>query len=422
MSTKSRSPLILMALTILIDFTGFGLIIPLLPFWAQRLGANAVGVGLILTVYAVAQFIFTPLLGSLSDRYGRRPIIIASLLIETISLMLTALAGSLPLLLLVRFLGGIGASNIGSAQAVVSDTTTPANRARGMGMIGAAIGLGFVIGPLLGGLLSPLGTTLPFWVAAGIALLNMLLVFFLLPETRDKKQHSSSKYTAAGIGGLISGWGHAFRSPALLTLILINLFFTLAFTAMEAVFALFSQHTFGWGAAQNGYIFTYIGVIVVIMQGGLAGRLVKRWREQQIMLVGLLLLACGLILLAFSTQIAMLLLSLALLSIGEGAVTPMISTLLSFASTEEHQGESLGLSQGMAGLGRSIGPVVAGALYTYSPGTPFIAGGILVVLAALVAIPILTRIQKPRQPGRSNEATTVYATEADTHSTVQGHV
>jgi multidrug resistance protein len=184
MNRTKRSPLYLMALTILIDFAGFGVVLPLLPFWAERQGAGALGVGLILTIYALAQFIFTPVLGALSDRYGRRPIIIASLLIEALSLALSALAGSLPMLFVARFIGGLGASNIGSAQAVVADVTSVEKRARDMGLIGAAIGLGFVVGPALGGVLAPLGPTLPFWVAMSIALANALLVLRFLPETR----------------------------------------------------------------------------------------------------------------------------------------------------------------------------------------------------------------------------------------------
>src|SRR6266700_4625262 len=184
MNKMLRSPLFLMALTIFIDFTGFGLVIPLLPFWAEHLGANAVGVGLILTIYALAQFIFPPILGSLSDRYGRRPVIIASLLVEALSLAFTALASTLPLLFIARFISGIGSSNIGSAQAVVSDVTPAEGRARGMGLIGAAIGLGFVVGPALGGVLAPLGTAVPFWAAMLVALANALLVLRFLPETR----------------------------------------------------------------------------------------------------------------------------------------------------------------------------------------------------------------------------------------------
>src|SRR5437588_12194873 len=190
MNRTGRSPVYFMALTIFIDFAGFGIVLPLLPFWAERLGTGPVGVGLVLTIYALAQFIFTPVLGALSDRFGRRPIILASLLIEALSLALSALASSLPLFFIARFIGGLGASNIGSAQAVVADVTPVEGRARGMGLIGAAIGLGFVAGPALGGVLTPLGPAVPFWVAMSVALANALLVLRFLPETRYARTES----------------------------------------------------------------------------------------------------------------------------------------------------------------------------------------------------------------------------------------
>ncbi len=402
MNQQRKTPLLLMALTILIDFTGFGLILPLLPFWAQRLGANPVGVGLILTVYALAQFIFTPLLGRLSDHYGRKPVIFASLLIESASLALSAIAWSFPILLLARFIGGLGASNIGSAQAVVSDTTAPLDRARGMGLIGASIGLGFVIGPALGGVLAPLGPAIPFWAATGVAVLNALLVLFFLPETLNREAVKAKSEHARG-GLLVSVTG-VLRYPVVTRLILINLIFTIAFTAMEAIFPLFTQHTFGWGASQNGYIFTYVGFIIVIMQGGLVGQLVKHWKEQAIMIAGLVMLAAGLILLAFSAQLALLFIALGILSAGDGAVTPLVSTLLSFASPAEAQGETLGLAQGVAGLGRIVGPVAAGSAYAIGgPATPFIVGGILVLLAAMLAVPTMVLNHHLVQPAKEME-------------------
>jgi DHA1 family tetracycline resistance protein-like MFS transporter len=400
-SRSRRMPLLLMALTILIDFTGFGLILPLLPFWAEHLGANAFGVGLLITVYALAQFLFTPVLGVLSDRYGRRPVIVASLLIEALSLAGTALVGSLPLLLLARFVGGLGASNIGSAQAVVADVTTPKERAKGMGLIGAAIGVGFVIGPALGSVLGPLGITLPFWVAMGVALANALLVLLFLPETRTVRALDGAPERRRGF---FSGWQDAARYGAVLRLALINLLLTIAFTAMESVFALFAQHLFGWTAMQIGYIFTYVGAIVVIMQGGLVGQLVKRLGEQRLLQAGLVLLGAGLLLLAFSTHVALVLLALGILSIGDGAANPTVSALLSFASPEDAQGETLGLAQGVGGLGRIVGPLMAGGLYTLlRPGTPFLAGGMLSLVAALLALPGLPAVVRHGRHSRQAE-------------------
>ena len=391
MSKTFRSPLFLMALTVFIDITGFGFVIPLLPFWAERLGANAVGVGLAVAVYALAQFLFTPVLGSLSDRYGRRPIIILSLLIESIGFGFTALSWSLPILLVARFIGGLGASNIGSAQAVVADVTSPEERTRGMGMIGAAIGLGFVVGPALGGLLAPLGATVPFWAAMGVALVNMLLVFAFLPETR--KREATVTHHAPSSAILSTGWRQVVRSSSIARLVTINLLFTIAFSAMETTLPLFTQHFFGWTAMQNGYLFTYVGVIIVIMQGGLIGRLVKRFGEKRMLTSGLLILAIGLALLAWSQFIALLFIALGLLSIGEGAVTPTISSLLSLASSGETQGETLGFAQGAAGLGRILGPLLGGGVFAAGSAIiPFFMGAGLVILSLVLALPTLSMV------------------------------
>ena len=392
MNQTRPSPVYVMALTIFIDFAGFGIVLPLLPFWAERLGAGAVGVGLILTLYALAQFIFTPVLGTLSDRYGRRPVILASLVIEALSLALSALAGSLAILLVARFMSGLGASNIGSAQAVVADVTPVERRARGMGLIGAAIGLGFVVGPALGGLVAPLGPAVPFWVAMLVALANALLVLRFLPETRRRETACAPvPFATRGMGGVLAGWRWVLRNRAVGRLVVINLLFTVAFTAMEAVFPLFTQHSFGWKAIQNGYIFTYAGSVIVLMQGGLVGRLVKRWGERRLLIAGLGMLAAGLALLSWSTNLALLLVALGIVSIGDGAVTPVVSALLSCASPPTRQGETLGLAQGVAGLGRILGPLAAGSIFALGgPGAPFMLGSVLVALAALIAFPVLS--------------------------------
>jgi multidrug resistance protein len=402
---RSRNAILMVALVVLVDITGFGLILPLLPFWAEKLGANPFEVGLILTVYALAQFLFTPVLGMLSDRFGRRPVILVSLLIEALGFALTALAGTLPLLLVARFVGGLGASNIGSAQAVVADVTAPKDRARGMGMVGAAIGVGFVVGPAFGGVLAGLGSTVPFWAAFGVALVNAALVLWLLPETRAQRAASSQpakRFT------LFAGWQRALRTPAIARLIVVNLFFTLAFTAMEAVFPLFTQRVFGWQALQNGYLFTYVGVIIVIMQGGLVGRLVRRFGERGVQIAGLALLAVGLAVLPFSGTLALLLMALALLSIGDGAVTPTNNALLSLAAPADAQGETLGLSQGIAGLGRMVGPLLAGWLFGVGIGLPFFVAAALTLVALLVALP---RIAMPSHAG-AQQASIIQSVES----------
>jgi DHA1 family tetracycline resistance protein-like MFS transporter len=392
MKRTKCSPLSLMALTIFIDFAGFGIVLPLLPFWAERLGAGPIGVGLVLTMYALAQFLFTPVLGTLSDRYGRRPVILASLVIQALAFALSALAGSLPILLAARFIGGLGASNIGSAQAVVSDMTPVEKRARGMGLIGAAIGLGFVVGPALGGVLAPFGPAVPFWVAMIVAIANALLVLRFFPETRHTgAQRASIPFAMSGRGAVFNSRGRVLRNPVVARLVGINLLFTVAFTAMETAFPLFTQHSFGWTARQNGYIFTYAGIVIVLIQGGMIGQLVRRWGERCVLLAGLVMLAGGLALLSRGANLALLLVALGIISLGDGAVTPMVSALLSFASPPDAQGEMLGFAQGVAGLGRVIGPLAAGSAYAIGGApAPFLLGSVFVVLAAVIALPVLS--------------------------------
>lgn len=401
MKPSSRSALPLMALTVFIDIAGFGIILPLLPFWTQHLGANPTQIGLILTVYAIAQFLFTPLTGALSDRIGRKPIVVGSLMIEAVSFAMTALSGSLPLLLAARFIGGIGAANLGTAQAVVADVTPPEGRARGMGLIGAAIGMGFVVGPAIGGILSGGSNTavLPFWVAMVIALVNAALVLALLPETRMHRAAGVTQQQRKSAGGnFFSTWGVTLQQPVMARLIVINLLFTLAFTAMEAVYPLFTQHTFGWDARQNGYIFAFVGIVIVIVQGGLVGQLVKRFGERALLISGLMALAAGLLFLPWSTTLGLMLITLAALSAGEGLITPTTSALLSLAATSQVQGETLGVAQGAAALGRIFGPLAAGALFTVGVAAPFVVGGVLVLLALLLALgnmPTRRQIEDP---------------------------
>src|SRR5260221_4131280 len=196
-----------------------------------------------------------------------------------------------------------------------------------MGLIGAAIGLGFVVGPALGGALAPLGTAVPFWVAMLVALANALLVLRFLPEPRWMGPPRSPASPAAhGTGVLLAGWRQVLRHPVVARLVIVNLLFTGAFTAMETVFVLFTQHAFGWTAMQNGYIFTYIGVLIVLMQGGLVGLLVRRWGERRLLLAGLGMLVTGLALLPWSTHLPLLLTALGIVSIRDGAVKVMVSS------------------------------------------------------------------------------------------------
>lgn len=389
-----RSPVFLMALTVFLDFTGLTLVIPLLPFWAQHLGANAELIGALSSSYALAQIVCTPLLGALSDRFGRKQIIVGSVLLEVLSFGLTALAGSLPLLFVARFIGGIGASNLGSAQAVITDVTPVSQRAQAMGRLGAAIGLAHVVGPALGGFLAIVGAAVPFWVACAVAALNAVLVWLFLPETTPGVTRPAREATQSMFNGL----RQLFRQPGLIRLILVQILFTLAFLAMETVFTLFTQQRFGWAALQNGWVFAGMGAVMVLMQAGGVGWLVKHLGEQRLLRVGLFLVSAGFLLLPWSHVLALLIFALGLISFGTGAVNPMLSTLLSFVSPQDRQGETLGLAQGLTGIGRLVGPLLAGSLFVVGDGFPFLLAGVLCLVSLALLLPPLPARDTPTSP------------------------
>jgi DHA1 family tetracycline resistance protein-like MFS transporter len=357
----------LMALTVLIDMAGFALALPMLPFWAQEFGADATAIGMMMAAYSIAQFVFTPIVGALSDRFGRRPTIVGALILEGLGLIGTALSGSVPMLIATRFISGIGGSSIGSAQAVVADVTDESNRARGMGFIGAAIGIGFVVGPAAGALLSLLGPSAPFWGSAAVVLADAVLVALILPETVALRRPQAH-----------TGGPSPLRIPDVRRLIVITLLFTTAFAAMETVLPLFTQATLGWGAAANGAAFALVGIVMVIIQGGLIGRLVKLAGERRLLFAGLVLVTGGLAVLPLGGLLATIILGAGMTTLGMALIYPTSSSLLTYAAPPDRAGVTLGLARGAGGVARVIGPAIAGLLYTgFSPAAPFLVAAVI---------------------------------------------
>ncbi len=378
--------LLLMALTVLIDMAGFALALPMLPFWAQEFGADATTIGMMMAAYSIAQFVFTPIFGALSDRFGRRPTIVVALILEGLGLIGTALATSVPMLIATRFISGIGGSSIGSAQAVVADVTDESNRARGMGFIGAAIGIGFVVGPGAGALLSLVGPSAPFWGAALVVIIDAVLVAMILPETLTLR--APTKRVAAP---------SPLRIPDVRRLIAVTLLFTTAFAAMETVLPLFTQATLGWGAAQNGLAFAVVGLLLVIIQGGLIGRLVRRVGERRLLLTGLLFVTAGLAVLPLGGLFVTIILGAGFTSLGMALIYPTSSSLLTYAAPPDRAGVTLGMARSAGGVARVIGPAMAGALYTrFGPAAPFLAS------AAVSAASVLLVPFSLRQPRRAD--------------------
>ena len=366
-------------LTVFIDLVGFGLILPQLPYYAERFGATGVWVGAILTAYSAAQLVGASLLGRLSDRVGRRPVLLLSLAGSAASFLLSGLAGSLWLLLTARALAGLFGGSIAAAQAVIADVTAPRERARYMGLLGAAIGLGFVFGPALGSLLARFGFGAAAFSAAGLAAANLVFAFLRLPETRgpDERRHAHSRVDWSNLLD-------ALHHPSIGRLLAATFLSTLAFVAMEATFALLGEARFGLGADRLGFVFTYLGIVMVIVQGGLVGRLAPRFGERALATAGALVMAVSLAVLPLVPSFAAVLGVLAGLAIGQGLTTPMLSTLLSRATDADEQGGTLGLGQSLAAAARAVGPIGAGWLYDRAAGAPYAASAAVMVLAALL--------------------------------------
>lgn len=374
------SPLVVIFITVFIDLLGFGIIIPLLPFYAQSFGASAFEIGLLGTSFSLMQFLFSPLWGRWSDRVGRKPIILVGLLGSCLSYVMLAVAASLPMLFIARIVGGIAGANIPTAQAYIADVTTPENRARGMGMVGAAFGLGFIFGPALGGVLSRISPETPMWCAAALCGANLVAAWFLLPESRVVTSTSRTL-------GRLEAFRHALKKPTLVILLAIYFIVIMAFSGFEATFALFSEARFGYTAASIGFLFTFIGVVLAVVQGVLVGRVVKRVGERRLIPFAITSIAVSIGMLPFVWNVPGLLVALALLAVGMGFNSPSITSMVSRLSDADDQGGVLGLASSLASLGRVAGPAWGGYLYDqFGMTTPYLTASALLFIALVVAL------------------------------------
>jgi MFS family permease len=377
-----RSPLAIVFVTVFLDLVGFGIVIPLLPLYARWFGAGPVGVAWLLAVYSLMQFLFAPWWGRVSDRVGRRPILLLGLFGSAASYLVFGLAGSFAVLLAARAMAGFTGANIGVAQAYVADVTSPQARARGMGMIGAAFGLGFVLGPAIGGLLSRYGAAVPFFGAAAVTLANALLAVVRLPESLPPERRAQGP-AALGLAERVRAV-LARGTPRRLRIIFTAVFVaTVAFAAMEATFSLWADAR--WHLTRQGisYVFAYIGVVSVIAQGGVVGRLVPRIGAGRAAVLGIALIATGLATLALAPALPLLFAPLALIAFGHGTASPSLSTLISHQGGPGEQGRLLGVNQSLSALGRVVGPVWGGlALAHVGLSAPFLSAAALAFAAA----------------------------------------
>lgn len=374
------TPLAIIFVTVFIDLLGFGIIIPLLPFYAQSFGASAFVIGLLGTVFSLMQFLVAPVVGRWSDRIGRRPIILFGLLASCGAYVALALANSLALIFAARIVGGIAGGNIPTAQAYIADITTPENRAKGMGLVGAAFGLGFIIGPALGGVLTRFGHATPMWCAAALCLANFTAAYFFLPESR----HGSRDRVTLSRRDLFA---RARRHPGLLPLLLVFFLVSTAFSGFEATFALFAERRFGFTAETIGYVFAFIGVVLALVNGVLVGRVVRRLGERRVIPLAIALIGIGLLLVPASHTVPALFAVCGTLAVGMGFNNPSMTSAISRLSDPGEQGGMLGLAQSLAALGRIAGPAWGGFLFDRAGITmPYFSATLIMALALSLAI------------------------------------
>lgn len=403
---KLKTPaLAVLFATVFINLVGFGLVVPLLPFFAQSLQAEAWQITLMFSAYSLGQFFAEPFWGRLSDRIGRKPVLLITLIANALGYLMLAFVPNIWLAIAVRLFTGLGAGNISTVQGYVADVTPPEQRAGRMGLIGAAFGLGFIVGPGLGGLLTQpqlgrLGYQLPIFLAAALAAVAAVGVIVFLRESRAKAD------PAAPRPAFLAGLKDARDNDVVSRVLVVTLIYMAGFSAMESVFGLWAESRYAWGAREVGLSFMIVGIVSTLNQGFFAGRLARRFGESRVLAVGMLLFGTSLVLQVLApvawfpaTRLELGALSIpivqgwvipmvmALGACGMSMAMPNISAMISRASPPDRQGAMLGLNMASSSVARIFGPMIAGALFSgLGHDWPFLVGALLTIPAAIMAI------------------------------------
>lgn len=354
----------------MVDVLGLTIILPLLPFYAERLGASATVVGLLVSTYAACQLVAGPVLGQISDRMGRRPLLLVSQMGTFAGFLVLAYAQSLWMVFLARIIDGLTAGNLSLAQAYISDVTRPEERAKSFGVIGVAFGIGFLIGPAISGFLSQYSYQYPIFAAAALSAMSIMATYFLLPSAPVIPESAEGAALPAGRRLRVLDWGNYvryFRRPVLAELLWQFWAFAFAFAIFMSGFALFAERRYTWGGhpfgpKEVGYVFAYVGFLGIILQGGLIGRLVRRFGEEKLVSSGFSSSTVGFALMGFTYRLPGLLATSTVASFGTGVLRPALTSLITQRAGREEQGVVLGLTQSLMSIAQIIGPAIAGYL------------------------------------------------------------
>lgn len=407
-----KPSLLIIFLTVFIDLIGFGIVLPLLPIFARNLEASGFTIGILMASYSLMQFVFAPIWGKLSDRIGRRPVLLVSTAGAAISYAVFAIGSTMTgttgliVLFVSRAFAGVAGANITVAQAYIADITPAENRSRKMGLIGMAFGFGFIFGPAIGGFaMSKFGLAGPGWVAAGFCALNFVFTLARLPESRQP----SSEHMPSRPG--IQQWTHTMRQPKVGLLVVVYFLATLCFTCFETTIGLLVSRNFHINLRNEedakviAYLFAYCGLIGAFVQGGAIGRLVKKLGEPMLIAISLIITAASLAPIAFITGQPVfsfgdsswqkLLLVLAVLSIGSSLTRPPLFGLISILTPANEQGATIGVAQGAGSLARIIGPIFAASLFDGHPAIPYVTCAAISFLTGLIAWQFLHKRSQP---------------------------
>lgn len=387
-----KPSLLIIFLSVFIDLVGFGIVMPLLPIYSERFGAEGYQIGLIIASFSVMQFLFAPAWGRLSDRIGRRPVLLVSNAGSALSYVLFAIASTLTgsaglwVLLISRVFAGICGANLSVASAYIADVSPPEKRSKSMGLIGMAFGLGFIFGPALGAVSAKyFGLAGPGWVAAAICAANFALGCFILGESL--KPNSGH----AGVRPKVQQWLHTVRHPKVGFLILLYFLATFCFASFESTFALVLNDVFHFDQTAVGYLFTYCGILAAIIQGGLMGRLVRAFGEKRLIFGSLLVVAISMALLPYFSSLIGLLLGLGVFAAASGINRPPTFGLISLLTPAAEQGATMGVAQSAGSLARIFAPVFATSCYALRPALPYLICAAIAFVAGLAAWQVLCK-------------------------------